>query len=132
MPRTAESMAKKIKRTIRGREDILAPKNNIALGAAYLGRLARTYAHHPLLVIAGYNGGQGNIKRWLDARGDQPMDLWVEDIPYDQTRNYTKRVATSYWRYRWLYGEKPVFEGLDPAQSAEAASQDEGHSDYWQ
>jgi soluble lytic murein transglycosylase len=56
------------------------------------------------VTISGYNGGFGNVDRWLGARGKQPLDLWVEDIPFGQTRHYTKRVLTTMWIYRWLYG----------------------------
>jgi soluble lytic murein transglycosylase len=63
---------------------------------------------HPALMIAGYNGGHGNVSRWLDERGDLPLDLWVEDIPYGQTRKYTKRVLSTFWTYNWLYSESRV------------------------
>ena len=45
------------------------------------------------------------MRRWVEARGDLPLDLWIEDIPYGQTRNYTKRVLTSFWTYHYLYGK---------------------------
>jgi len=37
------------------------------------------------------------------GRGELPLDEFVEDIPYGQTRHYTKRVLTSLWTYQWLY-----------------------------
>ena len=82
--------------------DVKQPDLNVRLGTRYLARLLERYGKHPVLVIAGYNGGYGNLDGWLRARGDQPLDLWVERIPFGQTRHYTKRVATSYWTYRWL------------------------------
>ena len=60
------------------------------------------------LAIAGYNAGEGAVERWLAERGDLAMDEFMESIPYDETRNYTKRVLASYFTYSWLYGAQPV------------------------
>lgn len=91
---------------------LFTPKKNIRLGSAYLKELSTQFDAHPILIIAGYNGGYGNVSRWLARNGSAPIDLWVEDIPYGQTRKYTKRVLTSYWAYHWLYGKKktPTFK----------------------
>ena len=91
---------------------LFTPKQNIRLGSAYLKELSTQFDAHPILIIAGYNGGYGNVSRWLERNGSAPIDLWVEDIPYGQTRKYTKRVLTSYWAYHWLYGKKktPTFK----------------------
>ncbi|AWV90524.1 transglycosylase SLT domain-containing protein [Bradymonas sediminis] len=84
------------------------PEVNIRLGTAYIAELGEQVDKHPALMIAGYNGGYTNVSRWLRERGDLPLDLWVEDIPYGQTRNYTKRVLASFWSYAWLYGSDRV------------------------
>ena len=60
------------------------------------------------LAIAGYNAGEAAVDRWLGERGDLAMDEFMETIPYDETRNYTKRVLASYFTYSWLYGKQPV------------------------
>ena len=60
------------------------------------------------MTIAGYNAGEAAVDRWLVDRGDLDMDEFLETIPYDETRNYTKRVLASYFAYSWLYGAKPV------------------------
>jgi soluble lytic murein transglycosylase len=85
--------------------DLFDPAVNIELGTMYMRRLSDMFDGHPSLVIGGYNGGQGNIRSWLRARGSMPFDLWVEEIPYEQTRDYVKRVTMTYWVYRWLYAE---------------------------
>jgi len=59
-------------------------------------------------MAAGYNGGYGNIEEWLEERDDLPLDLWIEEIPYGQTRRYAKVVLASDWTYRWLYDGKTV------------------------
>lgn len=89
-------------------EQLFVPEVNIRLGTAYIAELGAQVDGHPALMIAGYNGGYTNVSRWLRERGDLPLDLWIEDIPYGQTRKYTKRVLASFWTYAWLYGEDRV------------------------
>jgi soluble lytic murein transglycosylase len=49
------------------------------------------------------------VDRWLRQRGDLQLDEFIETIPYDETRGYTKRVLSSYLTYAWLYQpNKPV------------------------
>jgi soluble lytic murein transglycosylase len=84
------------------------PTINIRLGTAYMAELSGQTGAHPALIVAGYNGGYGAVARWVSERGDLPLDLFVEDIPFGQTRNYTKRVLTSYWTYSMLYGQEKV------------------------
>jgi soluble lytic murein transglycosylase len=89
-------------------EMLFDPRTNVRLGTAYIAQLSEQLGAHPALVIAGYNGGHANVARWLKARGDLPLDLWVEDIPYGQTRKYTKRVLASFWTYSWMYSDDRV------------------------
>jgi soluble lytic murein transglycosylase len=61
------------------------------------------------LVIAGYNAGEAAVDRWLREMGALELDAFLESIPYDETRGYTKRVLASYFTYSWLYApEAPV------------------------
>jgi soluble lytic murein transglycosylase len=79
------------------------PDASIALGAKYLGGLRAELAYNPPLAIAAYNAGAGSVNKWLAARGDQDFDLWVEQIPFDETRGYIKRVLSSEAAYGLLY-----------------------------
>ena len=108
MPETAKEVASRIDAGAVDRHDLLDADVNIRLGTAYLKQLSERFDGHPALVIAGYNGGYGNVSRWLERRGDLPLDLWIEDIPYGQTRRYVKVALASDWTYRWLYGEPSV------------------------
>ncbi|MCU0661333.1 MAG: transglycosylase SLT domain-containing protein [Myxococcota bacterium] len=85
------------------RKTLVRPEVNIAIGAAYLSALSERLGHLAL-VIAGYNAGEGAVGRWLGQWAGQDLDLFVESIPYDQTRGYTKRVLSSYAAYSFLYG----------------------------
>ena len=57
-------------------------------------------------AIAAYNAGEGAVGRWLRDRGHLPVDEFLEEIPYEETRGYTKRVLASFFAYSWLYARK--------------------------
>jgi soluble lytic murein transglycosylase len=90
------------------RDVLLDPAKNVELGARFLGFLWKRFDGAAPLAIASYNAGEAAVDRWLAERGDVAMDEFMETIPYDETRNYTKRVLASYFTYSWLYGSKPV------------------------
>lgn len=95
------------------RRTLRRPDVNIALGTAYLGYLKERIDAHPALIIAGYNAGEGAVARWCEDAGGTPLDLFVEQIPYNQTRGYTKRVISTYAVYRFLYSDAPNILRLD-------------------
>jgi soluble lytic murein transglycosylase len=86
---------------------------NIALGSAYLGHLKGKFKGHPALMIAGYNAGEGAVQKWLKERPGAELDMFVEDIPYSQTRGYTKRVIATLATYLYLYGDGQHILELD-------------------
>jgi soluble lytic murein transglycosylase len=79
------------------------PEVSVAFGAKLLGKLRGNFAVNPALAIAAYNGGGGAVGRWVSARPADDFDLWVEQIPWDETRNYIKRVLGSEAAYAFLY-----------------------------
>ena len=88
-------------------------RHNIRLGTAYLRRLISSYRGSLVLALAAYNGGSGNVGKWIrrSGRPDDPhVDAidWIESIPYRETRNYVQRVIEAMQVYRMLRGEKPV------------------------
>ena len=93
------------------------PKVSVALGTRLLGQLRGSFADNPTLAIAAYNGGGGAVGRWLAARGDEPFDLWVEEIPWDETRGYEKRVLSSEAAYAYLYDPAALDEVLRIARA---------------
>jgi soluble lytic murein transglycosylase len=90
------------------REFLQDPAKNLEVGSRFLGFLWKHFNAAAPLAIAGYNAGEAAVDRWLGERGDLAMDEFMETIPYDETRNYTKRVLASYFTYSWLYGKQPV------------------------
>lgn len=81
------------------------PAVNIAIGCRFLDWLTRKFDYNPLLAIPGYNAGPGAPRRWVRKRPDEDFDVWVERIPYRETRHYTKRVIRTMAAYAWLYGK---------------------------
>jgi soluble lytic murein transglycosylase len=78
------------------------PGLNVRLGARYLRGLVDEFGD-PRAAMAAYNAGEEAVRRWLR---DRPTvdDLWVELIPYRETRDYVKQVYTIWRRYEALYG----------------------------
>jgi soluble lytic murein transglycosylase len=88
------------------------PEVSISLGARLLGQLRTSFASNPALAIAAYNGGSGAVRRWLADRGADEFDIFVERIPFDETRGYIKRVLGSEAAYAYLYAPKVLDELL--------------------
>lgn len=100
---TAQGLGKKLNIAV-SEESLKQPQVNIALGCRFLGDLRARFPQNPALAVPAYNAGPGAPRRWLDqSRPDEPFDLFVEAMPYEETRNYTKRVLSSYAAYTYLY-----------------------------
>jgi soluble lytic murein transglycosylase len=87
------------------RVSLKRPSVNIPLGARVLSKYRDKFPQDPLLAVAAYNAGPGAAQRWLKARGGTAFDLWVELIPYVETRRYIKRVLGSAAVYAIVYEE---------------------------
>ncbi len=102
MPETAKRVARAIDRSAPEPADLLRPDVNIELGSAYLGQLLARFGENAAAAIGSYNAGPEAVSRWLVA-GEDADDVWVEQIPYTETRAYVKRVLRSLHVYRVLY-----------------------------
>src|SRR5690606_1961823 len=78
------------------------PETNLRLGASYLGFLKARFDGRWPLAPSAYNAGQGNVDRWLRRDELGELDLFVEAIPFSETRRYTRRVIQSYAAYAFL------------------------------
>lgn len=83
--------------------DLKNPADNLYLGSWYLDYTHRTYNDNTMLALASYNGGPGNVAAWIQRFGLTDPDLFVEQIPFDETRGYVKSVLGNYWNYWQLY-----------------------------
>lgn len=105
MPGTAQEVARSLDLAYSPTRLFSDPSYNATLGTAYLAGLIRRFGDNPILVSAGYNAGPGRPLAWMRERGDPrsgDVDVidWIEQIPFDETRNYVMRVAESLPVYR--------------------------------
>lgn len=89
-----------------------APEINIAIGLQEMSELADEFDHVYPLSIAAYNAGKSRVRRWLRENGKIELDRFVERIPFNETRNYVRRVSTHYARYAYLDGPSSLWPDL--------------------
>jgi soluble lytic murein transglycosylase len=94
------------------RRALTTPEVSIAIGSRVLSSYRGRFPEDPLLAIPGYNAGPGRPKRWAKDWPSVDFDVWVELIPYRETRHYTKRVLASRAAYGFLYYGKPEHDPL--------------------
>ena len=96
MPETAAELAGRPLTTA----ELEDPGRNTDLGSLYLRRLLARWQGNPLLTAASYNAGPGATEGWINPRLSQAPELWVEAIPYPETRLYVKKVLGNAWSYQ--------------------------------
>jgi soluble lytic murein transglycosylase len=103
IPPTAAAIAKELALPSPNPDELFSPDLNIRMGSWYLAKLLERF-RHPALVAAAYNAGPTAAVRWVKEKGDLPLDLFVEIIPFKETRGYVKQVVADYLTYHALYG----------------------------
>ncbi len=122
MPATASQVSKRYKLPFSKTKDLHNPTTNIAIGSHYLDELLERY-QHPVYATAAYNAGPSRIDVW-QTRFPNEITIWIESIPFDETRNYVKSVMAYSQIYAltlnhdwhlasWLTPQKVVAK-LDP------------------
>ena len=82
-------------------QDLKQPERNADLGARYLSGLLKQWQNDPFLAVASYNAGPGAVEGWTsDPRLRSAPELWVEAIPFPETRLYVKKVLGNVWSYQ--------------------------------
>ena len=109
LPGTARYLAKGKVSTA----SLFDPEVNAGFGTQYLRYLLDKMDNNPVLATASYNAGWRRVKKWIPQQGSMPADIWIETIPYKETRNYVKAVLA----YRQIYAsqlgkESHLFEEL--------------------
>ncbi|HET9449830.1 MAG TPA: transglycosylase SLT domain-containing protein, partial [Aggregicoccus sp.] len=104
IPRTGAAIAAALKEGFTGPDELFSPERSIRYGAWYLAQLMKRFGH-PALAAAAYNAGPSAALRWTRERGALPIDLFVESIPYRETRGYVKQVVGDLYLYHSLYGD---------------------------
>ncbi|MBI5497613.1 MAG: transglycosylase SLT domain-containing protein [Deltaproteobacteria bacterium] len=113
IPETATALAEDVGMPPPSRAQLHLPEVNVRLGTVYVKRLLRKFGGEPSYALAAYNAGAGAVERWQKERGTGQVDEFVEEIPFDETRLYVKKVLASYRIYERLYGD-PARRGGEP------------------
>jgi soluble lytic murein transglycosylase len=113
MPGTAKETAGKVGVDYSPERLVRDPAYNALLGSTYLEAQLKRYDGSLLLTAAAYNAGPGNANKWIKAFGDPRADnvdpvLWVELIPFPETRKYVQRVMGNYLVYRERLGHDAI------------------------
>ncbi len=104
LPTTARETAEKIGLQDFEISNLLSPEINIKLGSYYLAQLVQTYGENFAVSLAGYNGGPTSAKIWYEKNGSLPVDEFIEEISFKESRNYVKKIFRSYGAYEAIYG----------------------------
>lgn len=99
MPQTAYRLDNRLGLDIDGSHDILKVKNNLHFGIYYLSSLIKEFGGYAY-AIAAYNAGEETVRKWLQKGKYRSPDEFIEDIPYAETRNYVKRVLSTFVAYK--------------------------------
>ncbi|WP_447748020.1 transglycosylase SLT domain-containing protein [Pseudomonas nicosulfuronedens] len=102
MPATAKETSRKFGIPLASPQQLIVPDVNIQLGAAYLSQVHGQFNGNRVLATAAYNAGPGRVRQWLKDARHLAFDVWVETIPFDETRSYVQNVLS----YAVIYGQK--------------------------
>ncbi|MBI1731365.1 MAG: transglycosylase SLT domain-containing protein [Gammaproteobacteria bacterium] len=91
---------------------------NIPIGTAYLHQMLNHFDGNIVLATAAYNAGPGNVSRWLPPSGCSEPDMWIEQIPFTETRKYVQRILYFASIYDWRLGNDvtPIRERSAPVR----------------
>ena len=106
MPDTARRAARTWDRPRPTPDALFDPETNIPLGAAYLRTLVDRFGGQVIVALAGYNAGQNAASRWLPTQSVD-ADVWIENIPYNETRGYVQRILWHNLVFGWLKKGEP-------------------------
>ena len=101
MPATGKMVAREIRLPYSGLTTLVDPDHNIRLGTTYLGQMAERYGGNRILATAAYNAGPHRVDAWLPQAGRIDPRIWIENIPFNETRGYVKRVLAADTIFHW-------------------------------
>ena len=118
MPNTARGLLKSLGDTKQGKDVVATlkqPEWNIKLGATYLNKLNLKYDSDITRVSAAYNAGEFVVDAWNKSRSFQDVRLWVESVPFKETRGYVKNSWRNFLVYNYLQKSENLTKvGLSP------------------
>jgi soluble lytic murein transglycosylase len=103
MPATGKGIANSLGIKNFNSQMLLDPETSVKMGCFYLGEQLKNFNGNNYYASGAYNGGPGAMSKWISEMGDKNIDEFIELIPYDETRNYIRKVMSSYFFYQMLY-----------------------------
>ena len=124
LPETGRRVAREINLPYSGLDTLTNPLANIRLGTTYLAKMAERYGGNRVLATAAYNAGPHRVDRWMPDEGSIDARIWIENIPFNETRQYVRRVMAAetifYWRLtgdmQRLSDQLPLVEAIPDSQ----------------
>jgi len=102
MPATAAATARTIGEPIPATSALFEPDVNVHIASRHLVELLERYDGNRVLAAAAYNAGANRVDRWLRDRPARPADIWIESIPFAETRDYVQNVMA----FSYIYGQR--------------------------
>ncbi|XSG83882.1 MAG: transglycosylase SLT domain-containing protein [Methylohalobius sp. ZOD2] len=123
MPYTARRVAQRLHERWRSSRVLLNADTNVRYGTAYFKSVLERFDNHFVLATAAYNAGPHRVERWL-PRSEADADIWVETIPFRETRGYVRRVLSYAMIYQQRLGSvtRRLEEYARPVPVGEGAS----------
>jgi soluble lytic murein transglycosylase len=110
MPSTARAVARRQGIRLSHSDALWEPEVNITLGVAHLAELEERFDRDWVKVAAAYNAGANAVERWMERDGfptSLPTDVWIETLPFYETRDYVPRVLAFATIYEWQLDREP-------------------------
>jgi soluble lytic murein transglycosylase len=101
MPATGKDVAQRINLPYSGLDTLTNPDSNIRLGTTYLGEMVERFGGNRVLATAAYNAGPHRVDAWLPQVGELDARIWIENIPFNETRGYVRRVLAADTIFHW-------------------------------
>ena len=103
MPTTGKWIAEKLKDEKYNEEDLFEPTKNIMMGAWYINYLTEKFNGDTSLALMAYNAGPGNVQNWLLDENISSDGKKLDNVPYDETAKYERKIMESYKMYKKIY-----------------------------
>jgi len=119
MPATGRRIASDLNTSLKDKWRLFDPKLNARFGTHYLRKLLNELGDHPVLAIAAYNAGPRRVRGWLPDAGSIDADIWIENVPFNETRGYLQRVLayTAIYQDRMGHEVVPLSRRMRPVSA---------------
>ena len=108
---TGEWGAKELEINDYNSQTLFDPEKNIRIGTWYLSKLRKEFGDRNDIILAAYNGGSGNVSKWLNNKEHSKDGTALENIPFKETREYVKKVNKNYETYKKIYKDTNFEDG---------------------